>query len=98
VSVITLKPQHHLALPYTVPWNGHMRFEVESEYPTTTLVLDPQNLALWKGGQPYTYQGGFSNLVRHSQDLRLPAGGMWYLVIVNTLGTPMAVHYNVWLG
>ena len=98
MSVLTLNPRYHLALPYSVPWNGRLRFEVESERPTTVLVFDSQNLALWRANQPSVYQWASANQLRHYQELRLPAGGLWFLVVVNPLATPTAVHYNVWVG
>jgi hypothetical protein len=98
MSVTTLQAQHHLALPYNVPANGRFRYEVESEGPTTTLIMDAVNYSAFTQNKFYTYQGGVAEQVQHSMDLRLPYGGMWYLVVVNKMSAPIAVHFNVWIG
>src|SRR6266702_1904733 len=94
VSVLTLKGQHHIVLAYNVPANGRVRFEVESETPTNTIVLDGQGLALFKAGQPYVPFGGLPMLQQHRQELTLPFQGTWFLVILNPLPTSTAVHFN----
>jgi hypothetical protein len=96
VSVFTLQANHHAWFSYTVPANGRVRFDVESEIPTSTFVFDPKNFALFQGGQPYVPFGGLRNLRHHSQELTLPFRGVWYLVIMNTSSSPTAVTYTVW--
>lgn len=96
MSTFTLQANSNFAVPYTVPFNGRIRYEVESEYPTTTYVLDQANLMAFRAGQKFTYFGGFQSTNQHRQELTLPWRGMWYLVMVNFNTFPTAVHYNAW--
>lgn len=96
MSVLTLQANSHIALPYSVAINGQFRYEVESEFITTTYIMDTQNLAFWKAGQSFLYQAGSATTFHH-QVLKLPPG-LWFLVIANYQKTPTAVHYTVWLG
>jgi hypothetical protein len=96
VSTITLQANHHWALPFTVPQSGKIRFDVDSELPTTTLVLDDTGLVAFRSGKPPQSYGGFANATKHKQEITLPFRGMWYMVVVNYNTVPTAVHCDVW--
>ena len=99
MSTFTLSANSHVAFSYAVPQNGRIRFDVESERPTATLVVDSKGLAEFKAGrykEMHSY-GGSAGLTHHVQELHLPFRGPWYLLIVNWDPKQVtAVHYNVW--
>ena len=97
MNTFTLNPNSHMALAYAVPFNGAIRYEVDSERPTWTFVMDERNLAEFKAGRQYQWFGGQSNVTEHRWNQELFFRGTWYLVIVNyNTMLPTAVHYNVW--
>lgn len=93
----TLKPDTHLRIRYPTPRRGVVEYHVEADRPVTTFVLDEKGLReFYKGGDVYSYYGGFYGRREHHQELRLPFRGWWYLVIENLSETePVAVHYEV---
>ena len=98
MNTFTLQANHHRPVPYTVPPSGKIRFEVDSEYPTSTLILDEAGYAAFRSGSAVYYRyGGFDATTEHRQELILAFRGTFYLVIVNySLSQSTAAHYNVW--
>jgi len=92
-----LKPNSHLRVRYWVPRGGLIEYSVEASRPVDTFILDEQGLKEFskRGSDVYSYYGGFPNRYEHSQELRLPFRGVWYLVINNPHRESVAVHYDV---
>jgi NAD kinase len=97
MSVFTLQANSNYAAQYTVPANGTIRFEVESESPVAVVVMDSANLAEFRAGREYRSYGSPATLnAVHRQTWSLPFRGQWFLVIINYNQFPIAVHFNAW--
>jgi hypothetical protein len=92
-----IKPKSYLSVRYRVPRSGLIEYKVEASRPVNTFVLDEEGLRefLGRGGDVYSYYGGFARRYEHRQELRLPFSGWWYLVIDNPMSESVAVHYEV---
>jgi hypothetical protein len=98
MPVALIKPNSHLKIKYPVPRGRRIEYEVESDKPVTTYVLDEEGLdQFYNGRAEYitSYYGGFSGRRKHYQQLKLPFKGDWYLVIKNDQDKAVAVHYEV---
>ena len=95
MSTFTLQPQNHFAAPYNAVWAGPVTYFVESEFPTTSMVLDGNNLAAFRAGQRFQFMGRLENANVHRQTVYIPYRGTWFLVIVNYGTVPTAVHFAV---
>ena len=95
MTVLSLRPGHHLAVPYSfTPQTVH--YQVESEFPTTVHVMSAEGLAQFRSGQQFQSFRTSGPLNIHQGDLQIAGPATWYLVIVNALAQPTAVYYHVW--
>jgi hypothetical protein len=98
MPLAAIKPGKFLQVRYSVPRNRWIEYSVEADRPVSTFILDEAGLQefMKKGGDVYSYYGGFHRRRSHHQELRLPFKGDWYLVIENEDDKePAAVHYEV---
>ena len=97
MSVFTLKANTNYGAQYTVPVNGVVRYEVESEHPVVVVMMDAPNFAAFRAGQKYSSWGSGTPLQVHKQQQwTLPFRGPWYLVIINYNPYPTAVYFKAW--
>lgn len=97
MSTFTLPANKNVAYKYVVPFLRRIKFEVESERPTTTMVLDMAGLEAFRAGRHPKMYGGLTEQTQHKQELVLPFSGDWYLLIINyDRARATAVHYTVW--
>jgi hypothetical protein len=96
MSVFILPADYNRWFTFAVPANGKIVYEVESDQPTTVLVLDQMGINTWTSGKNATGYGPRVSATQHRQSLVLPFRGPWYLVIANFTNHQTAVHYNVW--
>jgi hypothetical protein len=92
-----IKPHSHLKLRFSVPKNRVIEYEVEANRPVDTYILDEEGLREFYSRKDYieSYYGGFSNRLKHQQELKLPFGGWAYLVIKNAQNESVAVYYEI---
>ena len=91
-------PNENIRLRYSVPDDGFVEFELESDHPVMTYILRPRGLELFdEGSRTFRYYGGFPDPRRkQQQEVRLPFDGAWYLLIVNpNKRTSVSVNYEV---
>lgn len=95
MSVVTVLSLHHIAPQFTVPSNGAVRWQVDSEFPVTVFAVDAPNLIKYRASQPYQSYGN-SQGQHHAQSVHLPFQGPWYLVVANYGTANSAVNFLVW--
>lgn len=78
-------PNQHIRPYYDVPAGSLIRFRVQSDRSVETYIMDGFNLGLFqRGDRGFRYFGGFpTQQTYHTQELRIPTSGGFYLVIVN---------------
>lgn len=95
MSVLTLRPNYHIAIPYSfTPQTVHYR--VESELETTVHVLNEDALTQFRGGTQYHSYRTSARLNLHQGDLQIAGSATWYLVVANYNAEPTAIYYHVW--
>ena len=90
-------PDQNARIRYRVPSDRTIEFHVQADRSVKTYVMTKKGLKLWDAGKRFKYYGGFQDPRRHHhQELILPFGGHWYLVIVNPNKTqPVEAEYEV---
>jgi len=82
---VKIGPDENIRLRYSVPDSGLVEFEIEADHPVKSYIVRPRGLELFdEGSTTFRYYGGFPEpRRRHYQEVRLPFGGSWYLLVVN---------------
>jgi hypothetical protein len=98
MSTAHIGPDQNARIRYRVPSDHTIEFDVRADHSVKTYVTTKKGLEEWDAGdRRFKYFGGFQDPRRHHhQELILPFGGYWYLVIVNPSKTrPVEVKYEV---
>lgn len=97
MPLTTLEPDTHLKIRYTVPRKRMIEYHVVANHPVDTYILDEEGLAEFYAGEEYIQSyGGFTRRLKHKQELGLPFGGWWYLIIKNPdQDQSVSVYYEV---
>lgn len=100
MSVVTLVPNSNWEVPYQVPFDGRIRYEVESNWPVSVYAVAPENLAAYRAGQSWLYHAAATTAPQLTlrNEMTLPFRGTWHLFFINNTGYYVAVHFNVWSG
>jgi len=85
VPKIRIGPEEKVRIRYSVPEDGLIEFNLESDHPVRTYIVRPGGLKLFdEGKNTFKYYGGYPDPRRRQhQTVRLPFEGHWYLLIVN---------------
>ena len=97
MAIAQIGPDQNARIRYRVPKDRIIEFNVQADRSVKTYVMTKKGLQLWDAGKRFKYYGGFQDPRRHHhQELILPFGGYWYLVIVNPNKTqPIEAEYEV---
>jgi hypothetical protein len=94
----TLSPNRFIVVQYSLPKEGSVTLDLESDTPVRTYMVRPKGLELYRQGKKnFKYYGGFPDPRMHQhQTLYLPFSGPWYLIISNPdKEIPADVQYEV---
>lgn len=94
---LSLAPNTHIRLRFTVPRNKRVGFRVEAEDPVETYVFDGDGLReFYHDGLTDSSVGGFSRPRRiHDQEITVPFRGHGYLVILNPTDHHVGINYDL---
>lgn len=95
----SLKPKHErkikigLESPHREP---KLIFEVRSDSPVTTYLVDDMGLEDYTRGQAPSYYAGFKDRCNHQAELTLPSFSRYHLIIVNkSPDSPAKIEYDI---
>src|SRR5712692_2158376 len=98
MATANIGPDQNARIRYRVPNDRTIEYDVQADHSVKTYVMTKKGLDEWdSGNKRFKYFGGFQDPRRHHrQELVLPFGGHWYLVIVNPSKVrPVEVEYEV---
>ena len=96
---VSLKPKHERKIKIGLESPGRepkLIFEVRSDNPVTTYLVDDMGLEDYANGQTPGYYAGFKDRRNHQAELTLPNFSRYHLIIVNkSPDNPAKIEYDI---
>jgi hypothetical protein len=100
MPVFTLNGYHSKTIPYDLPLGIERKkiaYHVEAQFEVLVYFMDDAGLANYDANQPFVNYSAVRRSPVHREEIQLPRGGRWYLVVVNPFPSETPVFCEILL-
>lgn len=96
MPILTLDSDSYAPIEFKIPRPKHVEFTVEAETAVNTFLVDIGGLRDFeRGAYEFFSYGGRSRRRKHEDEIYLPEGGIYYLIIQNELSYSVAIYFEI---